>query len=244
MSILGPLISAGASLAGGFLNSNNAKDAAEKQAALAREFAQNGIKWKVEDAKRSGVHPLYALGAPTISPGSVYVGDSSMGNAVSSMGQNISRAMSATATQGERDDSFTKTSQALQLENMGLQNELLKSRVATSRAQIGPPMPPVLDPPGIPEKNKHDDRPPLYMGGTKWGTDPLTTNQESFEKRYGDDGPISWLTQAMIGYNDLKANSGGWTPEHRGNLMWEILKRIDRETSIKSPDFTKYKWHE
>lgn len=36
--------------------------------ATQREFAQNGIQWKVEDAKKAGIHPLYALGASTASP--------------------------------------------------------------------------------------------------------------------------------------------------------------------------------
>ena len=38
-----------------------------------KEFAQNGIRWKVEDAKAAGIHPLFALGAQgaTFSPISV-----------------------------------------------------------------------------------------------------------------------------------------------------------------------------
>lgn len=35
----------------------------QEQAALQREFAQHGVQWRVEDAQRAGVHPVYALGA-------------------------------------------------------------------------------------------------------------------------------------------------------------------------------------
>lgn len=35
----------------------------DKNIALQREFAQHGIRWRVEDAKAAGVHPMYALGA-------------------------------------------------------------------------------------------------------------------------------------------------------------------------------------
>lgn len=32
-----------------------------------REFAQKGIRWRVSDAKKAGIHPLFALGANTAS---------------------------------------------------------------------------------------------------------------------------------------------------------------------------------
>lgn len=35
---------------------------------------QKGIQWRVEDAKRAGIHPLYALGASTSSPVYTYEG--------------------------------------------------------------------------------------------------------------------------------------------------------------------------
>ena len=42
-----------------------------------KEFAQNGIRWKVADAKAAGLHPLAALGASTASYSpSAVIGDS------------------------------------------------------------------------------------------------------------------------------------------------------------------------
>ena len=53
-SIAAPLI-------GGLFN-NRRQD---QQSDLQREFAQNGIRWKVADAEAAGIHPLAALGAQT-----------------------------------------------------------------------------------------------------------------------------------------------------------------------------------
>lgn len=108
----GALIGGGASLLGGLMGKSAAEDAREANArqaeaniALQREFAQNGIRWKVEDAKAAGIHPLYALGAssPSFSPVSLgATPDHSMPQAMADIGQNISRAVSATKTGEEK----------------------------------------------------------------------------------------------------------------------------------------------
>lgn len=76
-----------------------------------REFAQQGIRWRVADAEAAGLHPLAALGerGSSFSPVSVYPGNTSSrsgaGNsyrALSNMGQNLTRAVMATATAEER----------------------------------------------------------------------------------------------------------------------------------------------
>lgn len=108
----GSLIGAGGSLAGGLLGSSAAKEAQARNEAIAaaniamqKEFAQNGIRWKVEDAKAAGIHPLYALGAQGASFSPVSVGatpDTSMASAMADMGQNIGRAVGATRTESEK----------------------------------------------------------------------------------------------------------------------------------------------
>lgn len=85
----------------------------ERNAAMQREFAQMGIRWKVEDAQAAGLHPLYALGGgASFSPSAFIGGNASSlpsGHAAqaaadvgSSMGQNISRAIAAMETPEER----------------------------------------------------------------------------------------------------------------------------------------------
>lgn len=156
--ILPAAIGAGASLIGGMMGREHQENQYERNVALQREFAQNSIKWKTEDAKRSGIHPLYALGAPSISPAVSIAGDP-MASAVGSAGQDISRAMSAAMTQGDRDVS-QGMAQNLLLERGELQNELLRAQIARLRqAQVGPGAPsPSIDPwkAGVPLNDAND----------------------------------------------------------------------------------------
>lgn len=133
--MLGSIIGAGASILGGILGSNSAKKTAQMNIKHQREFAQHGVRWKVADAKAAGIHPLYALGASTVpfSPVSGYTGD----YGVSEAGQNIGRAIDAGSTRSERNTSFSRTANALTLERMGLQNDILKAELASKAAVIG-----------------------------------------------------------------------------------------------------------
>jgi len=60
--MLGALLGAAGSLAGGLLSAKSQKEAnkvaeqnALRQEALQKEFAQSGIQWKVKDAEAAGV---------------------------------------------------------------------------------------------------------------------------------------------------------------------------------------------
>lgn len=141
--MLGPIISGIASLAGGIIGQNKQEQMAEKNIALQKEFAQSGIQWKVEDAKKAGVHPLYALGANTTSFSPVSVG-SPLAEGISRMGQDVSRAMHATSNPMQR------TVMGLTVEKAGLENELLRAQIAKLRNQSGPPVPTATDPWSIP----------------------------------------------------------------------------------------------
>lgn len=93
-------------------------------------FAQQGLRWRVEDARAAGLHPLAALNAQ-IQPFTPSF-------SAPSMGQDLSRSMYATRTGGERIESQMA---ALTLERGQLENELLRSQIAKMRGQVGPPMP-------------------------------------------------------------------------------------------------------
>lgn len=97
------LIGAGATLLGGLISNRANKRIAAENAANQQAFAEQGIRMRVEDAKAAGIHPVYALGAsvPSFSP--IALPDQ-LGPAMASAGQDISRAVRATRTQGERED--------------------------------------------------------------------------------------------------------------------------------------------
>lgn len=146
--MLGQAISAGASLIGGLMNSSATKKANEQNLALAREqmekqeeFAREGLSWKIADAYRNAdrVHPIYSLGVsgPSYSPVSAnFTADASLGTAISSAGQDIGRAVNATATNKQRVDAFTQASQKLALEKGSLENELLRTELASKNGRL------------------------------------------------------------------------------------------------------------
>lgn len=140
---LGAIIGAGASLLGGILGQNKQEKMAKQNIQLQKDFAQQGIRWKVEDAKAAGIHPLYALGANTTSFSPVSIG-SDLATGVQNAGQDLSRAIDATRTNGERTSAITKTMQDLTLQRMGLENELLGAQIARVRQAGQPPARPAL----------------------------------------------------------------------------------------------------
>jgi len=129
------------SIASGIFGASSAKKAAKQQYQQQKEFAQNGIQWKVDDAKKAGIHPLYALGANTVSYAPVSVGNTNPLSGLAEAGQDISRAVDATRPASAKLDAITSTQQALATERMGLENELLRSQIAKTRQESNPPLP-------------------------------------------------------------------------------------------------------
>lgn len=134
--MLGSLISAGTSILGGLLGSSEKS----KDRKMQKEFAQSGIQWKVEDAKKAGVHPLYALGANTHSFAPVSTGGD-IGTGIAAAGQDISRAVNSTSDQSTRLNSFNTAIQKLSVDKMSLENDLLRSQIAKINATSTPAMP-------------------------------------------------------------------------------------------------------
>lgn len=101
-----------------------------------KEFAQNGIRWKVADAKAAGLHPLAALGASTASYSpSAVIGDSPDYSFLKDMGQGIDRAMDAKATRKERAEREQKENALFNEELKGkqLQNQETETRIQSMK---------------------------------------------------------------------------------------------------------------
>lgn len=186
-----PLIASGIGKAVDFFTGQKQQ---ESNTALQREFAQNSIQWKVEDAKKAGLHPLYALGANTTS-----FQPSLVGSNFGDMGQDVSRAVEQISSEGGR--AGNKVADALQLENMGLQNDLLRSQIArlNQGGQVAPPMPSpgqTVDVTLPPEANR--SIPPIYVDGKLYLPGrPGTSSSETIESAYGDS------IQEAYGWNEL-----------------------------------------
>lgn len=232
--MLGSLISAGASLLGGFLNRDAQKDAnaanaaqAQRNEALQREFAQNSVQWRVADAEKAGVHPVYALGAPGMSFSPVSVGataETGLGTGLQSMGQDISRSVAAYRSPGEKVTAVqmaqTQASNALDLETKQLNNQLLRAKIAA----LGPGTPPGV-PFDVPEKNKPEENPQLMAAGRRWDTSPKWSPMKAWEDRYGDDGPAAWILPPFIGASDaihnLKRSNAEYMAKPGNVARWE-----------------------
>lgn len=145
MSLFGSLIGAGTQILGGLLGSNSQKDA-EKAAARQRqkeyqqqkEFAQSGIQWRVKDAKKAGIHPLYAIGANTTSysPQSIGTGPGTDFSFLGDAGQNIGRAIDSTRSNAAKADALALTASQIQLEGLRLDNDLKRAQLASSMSLI------------------------------------------------------------------------------------------------------------
>lgn len=143
--MLESLIGAGASILGGLLGSNSAEQQTKEMIDLQREFAQSGIQWRVADAKKAGIHPLYALGANTTSFSPFSVGDGGLGSSIASAGQDIGRALEgAMSKSGSAMVRKIATKQALergQLENDLLRSQIRKNDQPGSPPRVGNPIP-------------------------------------------------------------------------------------------------------
>lgn len=139
-AIAGGLIGAAGSLLGGLFGSSSASRAAKANVAFQKQFAQHGIRWRVEDAKAAGLHPLFALGASTQSFSPVF-SESPLGASLADAGQNIGRAVAAQQTVEER--------MAARLALMEIQSRIRENdaRAGLLEYELASKMSPQLPPP-------------------------------------------------------------------------------------------------
>lgn len=187
--MLGSIISAGASLAAGLMGKKSTDKANKENAANQKEFAQNSVQWRVADAQKAGVSPLFALGMSPMSYSPSSVGDTSMSSALSDMGQNVGRAVSATTGPQGRFDAQV---QALTVQKMGLENDLLASQIRQINQPGNPPgigASHVIEGQGdapIVELTNPTRTPAVTRGdGSLMKTSPMMDAQVA-ENRYGD----------------------------------------------------------
>lgn len=129
-------------------NKNAADHAARMNYAQQKEFAQSGIQWKVEDAKKAGIHPLAALGASTPTTGGTHTvggGGSDLGSSLASMGQSVGRAIQASSSADQR--MMTKLQiQNAQTELTGKElDNAIKQSTLQKMNQVGPAFPSATD---------------------------------------------------------------------------------------------------
>lgn len=122
-------------VAGSWLSGKSNEEAANKNAEIQRELAQNGLSWRVADARKAGINPLAALGASIPSGQPIAVGTDYGDLGLGRAGQDISRAMQAGMTKEQREI-HELNKRRLEAEIHGLELENKSKMVGTP-----PPLP-------------------------------------------------------------------------------------------------------
>jgi hypothetical protein len=174
-----------------------------------KEFAQNGIRWKVEDAKAAGVHPLFALGANTTSFSPIGVNfqpDTSDSSNFARLGSNISDALHRKSTSAERAQAQINRLNEAQIESVELDNALKASELSRSKQ-----LPPALPSPGysgevIPEFRKLQTPYGVVDIPSESYTDLVTEDPIEYIKHYARRWKSSVKRGSRGVYNRLKKN--------------------------------------
>lgn len=127
MSWQGGLISGFGSLLGSGINAIIQDKANKKNYEMQKEFAQNSLQWKVEDAKKAGLHPLAAINAQTYAPTPSFVG-SDVGSGVAGMSKDFGQAVSGYLDEKMGSD---KEKDMLEIERMKLENQKLQKELSS-----------------------------------------------------------------------------------------------------------------
>lgn len=122
--MLGELIGAAANIAGGIFGKN-------QEYKRQKEFAQNALQWRAEDAEKAGISKRFAMGAPAISysPSSVGFGDfSGLGKAIDS---GIQGQGGAGSTTGGKTAGITASIAQAQLDGLRIDNDIKRAELAS-----------------------------------------------------------------------------------------------------------------
>lgn len=138
-ALIGGLVSGGLGLLGSKMSNDAAEDAAEQAFEYQKQILQKQVQWRVKDAIKAGLHPLAALGVnPASGPPPAQV-DMNLGSTLAGAGQDIGRALEAGIS---ASDQASIHMAQLQVENQNLQNDLLRTQIASQRmrnVQTGTP---------------------------------------------------------------------------------------------------------
>ena len=130
-----------ATVAGSILQSRSDRSTNQSNAALQREFARYGIRWKVEDAKAAGLHPLYAIGAITPSAQASYQSPQ-LGAGLAQAGRQLddwqqARARDAQRTADRRAMNLNQSRRRKMMMDMHiLEQQRLQSQIRVDNAQV------------------------------------------------------------------------------------------------------------
>jgi len=131
--MIGAGLTAATQIAGGLLGNSAKRKEADKQYERQKEFATQGIRWKVEDAKAAGIHPLYAMGASTHSFSPVQTGTDY--DFLGKAGQEVGRAIDSTRDNEGKVTALQQGIAAQELRGKELDNKMKELELASQIAK-------------------------------------------------------------------------------------------------------------
>ena len=170
----GNIFNAGAQILGGVMSDRSTGRQNVQNVANQKEFAQKGVQWKVEDAKKAGLHPLYALGANTTSFSPVPVTGSATGDAIARGASNVVKNMSQAKMNKLQTD----------LVEAQIQESRSRSIAALAQAKATNAEADFVTKQAIESAHKRDQQ--NVIAGTPIHEDPNWSDTQQMEDRYGD----------------------------------------------------------
>lgn len=244
LSFAGGAIGAGLNYLSGRRAAKRERDRYNEQVALQKEFAQNSIRWRVQDAKAAGLHPLAALGVSAsqyhpVSTSPVGGQDFSwLGDSLGSMGQNIDRAREAGMTKAARAKAEQISDQqiALGLRHQELQNQVLEMEIASKKARLAQMTGPAMPSPyavardGTVIKGQGDSFSKASISAPmKVEPAEITANEPGFPSQEAGSSPEYSFTRLPGGGYAPKRQVGGQDPYEEdwlGGFAWNVRNRI------------------
>lgn len=247
----GSVLSAGTSLLGGLLGQESSRKANERAAeeaahnrALQMKYAKLGVTWRAEDVmnayQKTGIHPLALLGVsgPTFSPVTTsFMGGSPMGEGLARAGQDISRGLHATADRELRETALRFQEKAMQDAAVrgGLENELLRVRIASEAARLQQMTSPVMPSPvsnrWLVDGQNTELRAPVAQGRL-WKDQPLKRDMADPAQPHQESAAVTslgWLKNSDGSYTAAKSKDA---QERLEDDFWGSTKHFITNTVV------------
>lgn len=134
MSGWGAALGAITGIAGGWLQQDSDRANSKRMIRKQEEFARYGLDWKIQAAKRNGIHPLAVLGANQIQFSPFHVGGGQLGESISRAGQNLGAAIDQANDPYGREmkqialDTARENLKAAKLQSQGIRMDLRERR--------------------------------------------------------------------------------------------------------------------
>lgn len=222
-------------------NYNQQMSFAQSQAQFQQDYARNVMQWRVDDAKKAGVHPMAALGvsnpsySPVSSPSAPAPTDyNALFDTATTFGQNLNRASFQAKTQQQQLAAIGLVNRNMELQNKGLEQEQywrglqigqLESNIRNGIASSNPA--PTLDGrlPGVIEGQNDSDVDPKAL------VDPKamrTTPHKEPGKEPGSNPSTGWIQNPDGSVTAVQSESAKERLEEDliGSSIWALNNRV------------------